>query len=286
MPSKGVMDRHRVAKAIVATARTHAPQVGDRLQEILAPFVPEGETLPDLTGLQLALADYLEAQIDAIVEADEIHLEELDDDDEPRRRRDEAADELYGTVVAIREMLVGAFGSERADAIHGIDGRTSQDPLRLFRQASRMLKRLNEQAASPPLPRLDGAEVDLARLAVQLQPALDETAQAIQEVDREIREAESTNRDKDLALSALDTAVSSVGRVLTGFDDLAGFPEFSDKIRFTLPARRHRETVPEQESPLPEAGDGTPSPAPGDAPPTEVPPPSAPPADASGEPAG
>lgn len=284
MASQGVLDRHRVAKAIVATARTHARQVGDRLQEILAPFVPEGVTLPDLTRLQLVLADYLEAQIDDVVRADEAHLKELDDDQGPRRRRDEAAESLYDTVVAIREVLVGNFGSDQANEIHGINGRTSLDPLTLFRQASRMLERLNEQAAAPPPPRLDGAGADLARLAAQLQPALDEMTQAIQEVDREIREAETTNLVKDNALAVLDRAVSTVGRALTAFDDLAGFTAFSDKIRLTLPNRRRRETAPEQESPLPETGGEGPSPEPGEASPTELREPSPPASELPSEP--
>ena len=284
MPSKGVLDRQRIAKAIVATARTHAPEVGDRLQEILAPFVPEGETLPDLTRLQLVLADYLEAQIDEIVQADEVHLKELDDDDGPRRRRDDAAATLYDTVVAIRETLAGPFRSQGADAIHGVDGETSRDPVTLQRQATRILERLNEESLELPPARLQGIQIDLGTLAAQLQPALDELGQAIKAVDREVREAETTIREKDNALSAVDTAVSSVGRVLTGFDNLAGFSEFSDKIRLSLPNRRRRDTPPEQESPLPETGDEGGSPAPGDAPPNELPASGGPPAEPPGEP--
>ena len=260
MPSKGVLDRHRVAKALVAAARTHAQEVGERLQEVLAPFVPEGETLPDLSGFQLVLADYLEAQIDAIVQADELHLKELDDDQGPRRRRDEATDALHDTMVALRETLIGAFGAERAGEIHGIDGRTSRDPLTLFRQASRMLERLNDVSLALPPARLGGVQLDLGTLAGELQPALDELAQALGEVDREIRESETTIREKDIALDDLDNAVSSVGRVLTGFDDLAGLSEFSDKLRLSLPARRRREGSPEEDPSLREAEGEEPSP--------------------------
>ena len=91
MASKGVIDRHRVAKVIAAAARIHARDVGTRLQEVLAPAFPDGEVPFDGVQLLDGLARYLDLRIEAMNQADETHLGELRDDDEPRRRRDEAA---------------------------------------------------------------------------------------------------------------------------------------------------------------------------------------------------
>lgn len=44
MPTQGVLDRQRVAEAILATARTHAHPVGERMQTNLA-AVPAGEAI-------------------------------------------------------------------------------------------------------------------------------------------------------------------------------------------------------------------------------------------------
>ena len=269
MASKGVMDRHRIAKTLVAAARTHAREVGDRLQEILAPAVGEGETLPDFETFQHQLARYLEQRIEAIVRADELHFKELDDDDEPRRRRDEATEALYDTMVAIRDQLTATFGADRGAALLGVDGRTSLDPLKLFRQASRALERLNDDSVELPPARLAGVDLDLATLAGQLQPALDELRLALATVDREQRETETTLQEKDRALDAFDVAVSSTGRILTAFDDLAGFPAYSDKIRLSLPGRRRSGTSTDEESPSPDGGEGDPLPGPPTAPPEE-----------------
>jgi hypothetical protein len=43
MASKSVLDRQRVGRAIVAAARTHAQEVGERLQQILAANLTDGE---------------------------------------------------------------------------------------------------------------------------------------------------------------------------------------------------------------------------------------------------
>ena len=271
MASKGILDRHRIAKTIVAAARTHAREVGERLQEVLASAVAEGETLPDFVTFQHQLARYREARIATIVEADKLQLDELDDDLEPRLRRDQAAEAVYDTLVAIRETLTGPFGAERAAKLLGIDGRTSTDPLTLFHQATLALERLTEDSLVLPPARLQGVQLDLGALAAQLQPALDELGQAVQEVDEEQREGETTIREKDLALDAFDVAVRSVGRIVKAFDELAGFPEFSARIRLTLPARRRQGTTPTEpppepspdgpsgeETPLPDGGEESP----------------------------
>lgn len=221
MPSKGVTDRQRVAKAIVAAARTHAQEVGERLREILAPALQEGQTLPDLADFQQVLARYLEMRTSAIIAADEAHLVEQDDDVDPRRRRDEAAAVLSRTLVEIREGLVGAFGRDTLRELVGLQGETASEPVVLLRQANRVLERLREPAFELRTPQREGIQVDFDLLADQLQPALDDLTRAVEDVDRELRETERTLRLKDTSLDAFDAAVAGIGRILAGFDLLA-----------------------------------------------------------------
>lgn len=266
MASKGVIDRQRVASEIVAAARTHAQAVGERLQEVLAPAFPDGDGLFDLVEFQHGLARYLEMRIEAIIEADEGHLGELLDDDGPRSRRDEAATVCYRALVGIRDAIRAAFGPEHTKALLGYEGTTPTDPLLVSRLARRALEKLRNPPPELPEVRLGGLQIDLATLADELQPALDELLAALQAVRVEIKEADATLRSKDLELDAFDAAVAGIGRVITGFDALAGFPQFADKVRLTLPNRRRRgnsdeeEPSPdEEESPDVEA---TPSPEP------------------------
>lgn len=266
MATKGITDRQRVAKGISATARTHAQEVADRLQEVLTPALEEGESLPDLVGFQQILARYLEMRSDAIVAAEEEHLKEQHDDLEPRRRRDEAAASLVRTLVVIRQVLAGAFGSDTIPELVGLEGSTASEPVLLLRQANRVLQRLQQPLVDLPATRLDGIQVDFTALSAHLQPALDDLTRAVQALDRELRETETSLRNKDLNLDTFDTAVSGIGRVLVGFDLLAGFRDYADKIRLTLPGRRRSNTRGDAELPPPQE---TPEPQPEPQPPPE-----------------
>jgi len=251
MPSKGVLDRQRVGQAIIAAARTHAQPVGERLQQTLSAIVADGETLSDFTTPQLELARYLERRLADLVAADEAHLEELDDDQEPRILRDEAAAVLYSTLVRIRAVINAAFGSVRGTKFLGVDGDTAQDPLTLHRQASRALARLRQPPAELPTLQVGGVTLDLSGLADELQPATDDLGRALAEVGDERRQAEETLGEKTDALIAFDTAVGGVGRTLIGYYELAGYPNFAERIRLTLPGRRSGSSD-EPEAPAPD----------------------------------
>lgn len=256
MASKGVIDRHRVAKIIAAAARNHARDVGTRLQEVLAPAFPDGVPFD---GVQLldGLGRYLDMRIAAMTEADETHLRELRDDDEPRRRRDEATEELYSTLVGIRQAVLAGFGPEQLKPLLGYVGSTPVDPLVLYRVAGRALELLRTPPAELPPARFTAVQVDLVSLADELQPALDQLTAALREVDDETKTAELTRRSKDLELDAFDAAVAGIGRMVIGIDELTGFSQLADRIRLTLPGRRRRGTAegdepPQEEEPLPE----------------------------------
>lgn len=253
MATKGVTDRQRVAKSVAASARAHSQQVGERLREILTPALEEGETLPDLSAFLHVLARYLEMRSDAIIAAEEAHVEELDDDIEPRRRRDEAAAALSRTLVDIREALAGVFGRDTIKELVGLEGNTASEPVLLLRQANRVLERLQQPLVGLPATKLDGIQVDLDSLAAHLQPALDNLTRAAQEVDRELRETEASLLDKDQSLDRVDEAISGIGRIVIGFDLLAGFPDYADKVRLTVPARRRRNREEEEAPPDPES---------------------------------
>lgn len=240
MPTRGLIDRQRIGKDLLHAARTHAPQVGERLNRDLQGVVGEGETLVDFIDLQQHLARYLELRLEALEAADHAHLQELDDDREPRILREAATSALYGKVVEVRELLRGVYGVERANALVGIDGPTSLDPLTLYDQAAGAVERLREPDPALPPQRLESLNLDRTGLAGELEPLVAELGAILEDIQREKRLREATKERRDRALSAFDTAAGAVARIVIGCDLLAGFPSFAEKVRLTLPPRGGR----------------------------------------------
>lgn len=253
MPSRGLIDRQRIGKDLLHAARTHARQVGERLNGDLQITVGEGETLVDFIDLQQQLARYLELRLEALEAADHAHLQELDDDREPRLLRQEATSALYAKLVEVRELLRGIYGVERANALVGIEGPTSLDPLTLHGQAAGAVERLREPEPALPPQRLESLQLDRTGLAGELEPLVVGLGAILEDVKREKRLREASKDLRDRALSDFDTTAGGVARILIGCDQLAGFPSFAEKIRLTLPARGGRtdRTGDDDEEPLP-----------------------------------
>lgn len=239
MASKSVLDRQRVGEAILATARTHAQEVGERLHQILAADLTDGEPPVDFTRLQLLLARHLERQLDTLVEAEEAHLQELDDDPEERLRRDEVCEEVRARIAEIRRAARGVFGTEQARVLLGVEGDTPRSPILLHRYAVRLLQRLREPiTAEPVASQVSGVEFYMPKVAAALEPQVDRLDEALKAVGREEREAESTRGRRDEVIERFDQAVGGVARTLRGWCLLAGLPEFASRIRLTPPKRR------------------------------------------------
>jgi len=240
MATQGLIDRQRVGRDILHATLTHAREVGERLNQSLQFTVEEGETLPDFITFQHQLARLLESRLNALEKADNAHLLELDDDRQPRARRDLAVDALYAKLIEARELVKGLFGTNLANALMGIDGPTPQDPLRLHTEAREVLERLREPDPELPPRRLSSVLFDRNAVADELQPFVDELGEVLTDLRRESRERESTKNLRDAALRSFDTASSAIGRIQIGLDELAGYPDFAEKIRLTLPGRGRR----------------------------------------------
>jgi|GEM_PF-4729323 len=105
MRSKGVLDRQRVAKSVLAGALVHAQEVGVQLRSEFAAVVQDGDSLPDFTLFQVQLARYLEMRLDARVAAEDRHLLELADDRGVRLRRDGESAAVQQQIIALREAV-------------------------------------------------------------------------------------------------------------------------------------------------------------------------------------
>jgi len=239
MPSQGVLDRQRVGKAILAAARSHAQEVGERLQTHLAAVLEDGETLPDVTRWPLLFARLLEARMSELVAVDRQILAERIDHGEPRRRRDDAAAEVYRHLVQLRRGFDVSFGPGSAEKLLGMTGRLPADPPTLALLGTQVLDRQRELlAGGPPRPRIPGVKLNLEPCADALQSKLARLDQALEEVRRNELEAQATQLLKNAAVEACDRTARGLASTLRGWCHLAGLPELARGLRFPLNHRR------------------------------------------------
>jgi hypothetical protein len=240
MPTRGVLDRQRVAEAIVATARTYAHPVGKRMQTNLAGAVRadgiSSSELPQWIHLQLELARHLEACLDALVTADAEHLAELDAASEARGRRDHATSELYGSIRDLRSGFAEVFGYELGARLLGLRGTTARWPDALLRQARTVVEHLRRPRAGL-LHQAPGIEVECAPVADRLEIRMGRLEAALAEVARETEQSRRTGALRSQALGAFDRAVRGVGRVLKGCYKLGGSPELARQVRVDFKAK-------------------------------------------------
>jgi len=243
MASKSVLDRQRVGQAIVAAARTHAQEVGERLSNQLSAVLEDGETLPDLTLIQQLLARLLESRLDELNQADHDHLAEVDDDRDPRRRRTEASIEVRQQIAEIREAVRAVFAGDLVVRGLCLDGEVPMEPTTLHAAANEILGRLRVPPDENLSERLvAGCTFDMTRAADALQPKVEALGAALSDVRRERMELQSTGLRRQRSLQGFDRVGRGVARTLQGWLELAGFPEQAARVRLTPMKRRAANT--------------------------------------------
>jgi hypothetical protein len=253
MPSKGVVDRQRVARRLIAAARTHAHEVGVRLPSHLAEPSGDGGTpslthAPELARFQDELARLLERRLDDLIEADAAHLRAQRSASVARARRAEATGGVYRKITDLRAVVRGAYGRDGVRELLWLDGPTPREPLVLQRWTDRLLRVLGELPVELPPPRWKGVELDLSGAAAELRGLADALERAVDDVDDRCRVIESRKREKYRALEVFDETVRGVAPALRGLYRLAGRPELADRVRATLPNTRAATSASRKES--------------------------------------
>lgn len=226
-PSKQVVDRRKDARAVAESVNTHTAVVRDGLATLLGPYLAPGETLPDFVLLLALLSRSVQARAEAMVTADNHHSTEIADDDGFRATRDTLAAALVENVTSLREALDGIYGS---DAIHryGIKGTTPRDPAQIAAFADAMAERL--EADDLPTPRF-AANLDRSTISAKLRADAAPLHAALDDVAREVREAEGTLVVRDDAVTVYERTFGRSATALAALYRLAGQDELASRIR-------------------------------------------------------
>lgn len=253
MASKQVTDRQKVTRAIVASATTHRQEIAAGIEELLRPYVLEGEPpLPNVAFLMTLVGRWQAATTDDLQVADEAHEIELGDDLGPRQARDAANERARRELIDVRNTIDAHYG-EVGLRLLGLEGPAPADPSVTAITAKRVIAALLDPRIELPPPRRRAITVDRAALANELSQWLPALEQALADVAREAREAETTLGRKRVAMERSDRATVRGGAWLAATCALAGREDLAARVR---PTNVRRASAEDGET-SPDAGTAT-----------------------------
>jgi hypothetical protein len=255
MASKLVTDREKATRVIVAAADTHAVEIAAGVEEVLRPYLREGETMPDVALLATLVGRWQTGTNQELLVADEAHEIELGDDLEPRQARDMAGEAVRQVLIDVRSTVETSYGEVGLRRLR-LDGAIPTDPSVVATTARRVAAILEDPAIEMPPPRRRSLGVDRAAVAADIREALPVLDQALAAVARETREAERTLAGKRKALERSDRATVRGGGWLAATCALAGRDDLAAKVRPTV-VRRSPTTDEETPPASGTATDGT-----------------------------
>lgn len=266
MSSRTALRRERVAQAMLDGAAGHLVLVAERLEERLAadgflqaletglqPEVPmeslseeaaqvvatmQGiqqqmslEELPSWISLQQFMMLVLAFYTTNYMVLDDIHQQEAAQDWVPRDTRDQAVEEAYKDMLAVRRYVTGVLDERAADSLLGMRGPTATQPVELRRQMHSAIRRLRAPETHVPRPRIEGLDPDWGPAIRQLEQGLAKLDEALKGLAAESAAETQARKARDEALRAHRVAVTSSRSILRGLYILAGESDLVDEIR-------------------------------------------------------
>src|SRR4051812_29332935 len=111
MASKLVSDYGQTAQALITALRAHAAAARGGVDARLGSMLAPGEGVPDVAFLSELLARRLEHDRAELERAEQAQAAEPADMTGARLRRDEAAQELFATLLEVRRSVGALFGT-------------------------------------------------------------------------------------------------------------------------------------------------------------------------------
>ncbi|MEM9487612.1 MAG: hypothetical protein AAGC55_00640, partial [Myxococcota bacterium] len=230
MSFKHITDRQNSARQVIDTAKRHAVQAHDGLNEALSPHLQDGESMPDMALLIRLVGRWLDHHCHQLVAAGETHRDELADDKEPRRQRDEAFDAVRSALVDLRDSIHAIYGRD-ALGVFAIAEPISSDPAVVISKAQEVITALRSESVILPEPKRRGMILDRSSFASEIALQLPNLWSAMEAVARETREAESTLAAKREAMAAYDQVFERSANLLEAAFAAAGLKDQADRVR-------------------------------------------------------
>lgn len=251
--SKMAANRLAVTATVSSSAAVHGAELAETLH---AALFPDGPQRPELTQKFLSgLGGLLDRAAAEVERSDLAHAAELLDDEEPRQRRDAAQASLAALLLGQRDTLSALYGAAVSRAYGLSEALPTAAPQLLQRGRSIAEQYRKRPLTDPPLRA--GVTIKLGVLSSELKDAVAQLAGALDDVQRETREAQLTMERKSQAAEAWESVYTGVTHAFYGLYLLAGRRDLAERIE---PTARRRAGLPEADD-----NGGTPVPGPGPA---------------------
>lgn len=231
MHSRKSIRERKLARRVESSIRNHLEAVTKGLGEFFAPFVPEGEALPDFAAFLRLQSWVLEGHRLDFQAKDRAHEKELGNDKELRRRRDSQARALHSKMSDISKTFDGAYGEGRCQEILGFGVGLRPEPEQMLELSGQALERLQAPDFAFPTLQLDGVALDAENLRAQLATPHTDLAAAIQALDAEKDKFDASGVAKRAAEENLQGVTGRHARLVEELYRIAGFGEYADRLR-------------------------------------------------------
>ncbi len=238
MAYRTTVKHKEIAAEVAASARNLASETRDIMNEKLAPFLLEGETMPDAGLLQELLSRFLVAQGQDLLAADDSYSREVRDHHELHWRCLESMAEVRRRLRDVRYAADRLFGAETCKILLGTRDFTTRRAAILVGLARKAAQALREpQYYFEPEPAA-GLAFSSSRLADELERASGALARlADQQLKEQRKRRQAQLGVKEERLASTKEAISGAAAVLKGFYLFTGNSFHARRLR-PRPARR------------------------------------------------
>lgn len=238
--SKQVSDRVAITRPVRHALHVHGPEIAPALEKLLFPAgAPQNLTI---LGLLSALENALARYASDLLDADQNHANELADDNGYRAGRDEKIAELRNYHSSLRDVVTRNYGQAVAVA-YGLAVALPEDAQALLGIAKNSSTLLRSRPLTEA-PKNKSLKIDPIAAADDLDEHRNALGTALEDVEREKREAQITQTAKDAQLAKWPVIYSGVADTAAALFVLAGRPDLAERVR---PTARRRAGTPEEE---------------------------------------
>ncbi len=228
MASKSFITRLNEADALTSSIEQAADGVGADLEQLWAPVLREGETMPDMALALRLLGRTLAVKRDDM-KASNAGAKELQEHRAGRHLR-QATAELRQMVIKYRPLIYGPYGAGTLQQHFGITGRTPRNSDALELLVERILKRLRDPEIEHP-PNPGTVKTFPHEWIPLLEPLLRRLQEARKGAYGETREGHGALGGKHRDQEAYDVYSKPLGWVVKGLYAMTGRLELFKKLR-------------------------------------------------------